>query len=182
MRELARKFGLPVASKHDSQDLCFLGDGDYRRFLREYGGAQNPGPIVDGNGRILGQHTGLPNYTIGQRKGLGIAAPEPLYVLQKDARQNALIVGTRDELGQRELVARDINWLAGAPPSGPIPAQVKIRYKAKGVEALVEDGGNGRVHVHFQEPVFGITAGQGAVFYDGDVCLGGGIITDHNNK
>ncbi|MEJ2748463.1 MAG: tRNA 2-thiouridine(34) synthase MnmA, partial [Anaerolineae bacterium] len=104
------------------------------------------------------------------------------YVLQKDARQNALIVGTRDELGQRELVARDVNWLAGKPPFGPIPAQVKIRYKAKGVNAVVEDVGNGRVHVQFQEPVFGITAGQGAVFYNGDVCLGGGIITDHKSE
>jgi tRNA-specific 2-thiouridylase len=182
VRELARKFGLPVASKHDSQDLCFLGDGDYRRFLREYGPAQKPGPILDGNGRVLGQHTGLANYTIGQRKGLGISAPQPLYVRQKDASQNALIVATRDELGQRSLLARDVNWLAGAPPVGPIPAQVKVRYKAQGVAAMVEDVGNGRVRVQFQEPVFGVTAGQGAVFYDGEVCLGGGIITDHNNK
>lgn len=178
VRELACKFGLPVASKHDSQDLCFLHDGDYRRFLREYGPAQSPGPIVDGNGRTLGQHTGLTNYTIGQRKGLGISAPIPLYVLQKDAEQNALIVGTRDELGQQSLTASDVNWLAGAPPTQPITAQVKIRYKAKGVAARVEDVGNGRVRVHFQEPVFGITAGQGAVFYDGDICLGGGIITE----
>ncbi len=178
VRELARKFGLPVASKHDSQDLCFLGDGDYRRFLREYGSAQNPGPIVDGNGRTLGQHTGLANYTIGQRKGLGISSPEPLFVLQKNARQNALIVGTRDELGQQTLEARDVNWLAGAPPPGPVQAQVKIRYKAKGVDAMVEDVGNGRVHVQFQEPVFGITAGQGAVFYNSDICLGGGIIAE----
>ena len=178
VRELARKFGLPVASKHDSQDLCFLGDGDYRRFLREYGASQKSGPIMDGHGRILGQHAGLSNYTIGQRKGLGISAPEPMFVLQKDARQNALIVGTRDELGQQTLVAQDVNWLAGTPPSGPISAQVKIRYKAKGVAALVEDVGNGRVHVQFQEPVFGITAGQGAVFFDGDICLGGGIIAE----
>jgi tRNA-specific 2-thiouridylase len=178
VRELARKFGLPVASKHDSQDLCFLGDGDYRRFLREYAGAQKPGPIVDGDGRTLGQHTGLANYTIGQRKGLGISAPEPMFVLQKDARQNALIVGPRDELGQQILVARDVNWLAGEPPSGPVQAQVKVRYKAKGVAAMVEDVGNGRVRAQFQEPVFGITAGQGAVFFDGDVCLGGGIIAD----
>jgi tRNA-specific 2-thiouridylase len=178
VRELARKFGLPVASKQDSQDLCFLGDGDYRRFLREYGPAQSPGPILDGNGRTLGQHSGLTNYTIGQRKGLGISAPIPLYVLQKDAGQNALIVGTRDELGQQTLVARDVNWLAGAPPTGPITAQVKIRYKAKGVNAMVADAGNGRVHVQFQEPVFGITAGQGAVFYDGDICLGGGTIAE----
>ena len=178
VRKLARQFGLPVAGKHDSQDLCFLSDGDYRRFLREYGVMQESGPIVDRNGRLLGQHSGLPNYTIGQRKGLGIAAPGPLYVLQKDARQNALIVGPRDKLGRQTLLARDVNWLAGAPPPGPVPAQVKIRYKAQGAEAVVEDVGNGRVHVQFQDPVFGVTAGQGAVFYDGDICLGGGIIME----
>jgi tRNA-specific 2-thiouridylase len=178
VRELARKFNLPVASKHDSQDLCFLSDGDYRRFLREYSPAsQKPGPILDGDGRLLGQHEGLPFYTIGQRKGLGISAPQPLYVLQKDAAQNALIVGTREQLGQRELVARDVNWIAGEPPAASFRAQVKIRYKAKGVEATVLDEGNGRVRVRFDDPVMGITAGQGAVFYDGDICLGGGIIT-----
>jgi tRNA-specific 2-thiouridylase len=107
---------------------------------------------------------------------LGISAPQPLYVRQKDASQNALIVATRDELGQRSLLARDVNWLAGSPPSGPIPAQVKIRYKAQGVAAMVESLGNGRVRVQFQEPVFGVTAGQGAVFYDGEICLGGGTI------
>ncbi len=179
VRELARKFNLPVAGKQDSQDLCFLGDGDYRRFLREYGSAgQSPGPILDGNGRLLGQHAGLSFYTIGQRKGLNISAPQPLYILRKDAAQNALIVGTREQLGQHELITRDVNWIANTPPVMPLRAQVKIRYKAKGVNAIIMDKGNKQVHVQFDEPVMGITAGQGAVIYDGDVCLGGGIIAE----
>ena len=182
VRELAQKFGLPVASKSESQDLCFLGDGDYRRFLNEYSQkASQPGPILTSSGEELGQHEGLPFYTIGQRKGLGISASEPLFVLRKDAARNALIVGPKSELGQQTLIARDVNWLSGNPPQQPIPAQIKIRYKAKGIEGEVVDLGNGRSQVTFHEPVFGVTAGQGAVFYDGDVCLGGGIIADGAN-
>ncbi len=177
VRELAKKFNLPVASKSDSQDLCFLGDGDYRRFLRDYSNqVSEPGPIMDVNGRQLGEHQGLPSYTIGQRKGLGISTPEPVYILTKDISANKIVVGTREELGQHELMARAVNWLSGNIPTEPIQAQVKIRYKAKGVDAEVAQGENGRVHIHFADPVFGITPGQGAVFYDGDVCLGGGII------
>lgn len=179
VRDLARDFGLPVASKHDSQDLCFLGDGDYRRFLREHGEKMaQPGPILNQDGEELGQHEGLPFYTIGQRKGLGISVGHAVYVLGKDPARNALIVGPRAALDQTELVARDVNWVSGQAPAAPISVQVKIRYKARGVEAMVEDVGNGRVHIRFTEPVFGVTAGQGAVFYDGDICLGGGIIAD----
>lgn len=179
VRELARKFNLPVASKSDSQDLCFLGDGDYRRFLREYSQkASDPGPILTLDGVEIGRHNGLPFYTIGQRKGLGLAAPEPVYVLRKEPRQNALIVGTRAQLGQQSASVRDVNWVTGDPPAVPISSQVKIRYKAAAVAAEVAVVGNGRVQIQFQEPVFGVTAGQGAVFYAGDECLGGGIIAD----
>ena len=182
VRELAQKFGLPVASKSESQDLCFLGDGDYRRFLNEYSQkASQPGPILTNDGEELGQHEGLSFYTIGQRKGLGISASEPLFVLRKDVARNALIVGPKSELGQQTLLARDVNWLNGRPPQQPIPAQIKIRYKAQAIPGEVVDLGNGRCQVTFHEPVFGITAGQGAVFYDGDVCLGGGIIADGVN-
>ena len=182
VRKLAQKFGLPVASKSESQDLCFLGDGNYRRFLQEYSQkASQPGPILTNNGRKLGQHNGLPFYTIGQRKGLGISASVPLFVLRKDVAQNALIVGPKSELGQQTLIARDVNWLNGRPPAEPIEAQIKIRYKAKGVEGMVTDLGDGRSLVSFHEPVFGVTAGQGAVFYDDEVCLGGGIIADGVN-
>ncbi len=179
VRELARKFNLPVASKGDSQDLCFLGDGDYRRFLREYSQkASNPGPILTLDGTEIGQHDGLPFYTIGQRKGLGLTTPEPVYVVQKDVRQNALIVGTREQLGQETVVVRDVNWVIGDPPTTPVAAQVKIRYKAPAVDAVVGVDENGRVQIQFKEPVFGVTAGQGAVFFNGDECLGGGIIAD----
>ncbi len=183
VRELARKFGLPVANKQDSQDLCFLADGDYRRFLREYRPAlADPGPIMTEDGRTLGQHQGLPFYTIGQRKGLGVSANEPLFVLRKEPVKNALVVGSRERLGRRTLIARQANWIAGAPPAESIQAQVKIRYKAKGVDAEVRVVGDGRVRVHFHQPVFGVTAGQGAVFFQGDECLGGGIIADHHQE
>lgn len=180
VRELARRFGLPVASKQESQDLCFLGDNDYRRFLRDYSQrAAQPGEIVDENGRFLGHHTGLPFYTIGQRKGLGISSAEPLYVVAKDTRRNALVVGPRERLGQQRLRVRDVNWIAGTAPAEPIQAAVKIRYKAAGALATVTALPNQKATVTFAEPVFGITPGQGAVFFDGANCLGGGIIADY---
>jgi tRNA-uridine 2-sulfurtransferase len=178
VRQLARDFNLPVASKQESQDLCFLKDGDYRRFLREYSASSPaPGPIITTSGRELGRHEGLPYYTIGQRKGLGISAAEPLFVLRKDASRNALIVGTREELGRQTLIARDVNWVSGSSPAGPIEVEVKIRYKATLASAVLSPTHEDTVQVAFMEPVFGITAGQGAVFYQGDECIGGGIIT-----
>ena len=178
VREMAAKFNLPVAQKHDSQDLCFLADGDYRRFLAEHAPqAVHPGPILTREGHKLGQHTGLPNYTIGQRKGLAISAPEPLYVLEADPARNALIVGTLDELGRRALLAGRVNWTSGGVPDAPFRAEVKIRYKARPAPATVTPDGPDRVQVTFDAPLRDITPGQGAVFYDGDVCLGGGIIT-----
>ena len=177
VRSLAARFGLPVASKHDSQDLCFLADGDYRRFLTEHAPqTMVPGPIMSRSGEVLGQHRGLPGYTIGQRKGLGISAPEPLYVVDKDPATNALIVGTRDELGRRSLTAHSVNWIAGAPPDAPLQAEVKIRYKAQPAPATVVPLSGDRVAVHFVHPLPGITPGQGAVFYQGARCLGMGII------
>ena len=178
VRRLAQKFKLPVASKAESQDLCFLGDGDYRRFLREYSPETAVfGPILTSDGKKLGQHQGLPAYTIGQRKGLGISTPQPVFVLRKDIQQNALIVGCKEELGQRSLIAREVNWISGSPPSAQI-VDVKIRYKAQPMPATIEKMANGRFRVKFQEPLFGVTAGQGAVFFDGDHCLGGGVIDD----
>ncbi|MCA9930588.1 MAG: tRNA 2-thiouridine(34) synthase MnmA [Anaerolineales bacterium] len=183
VRELARKYNLPVASKDESQDLCFLGDGDYRRFLREHGRfAAQPGPILDHNGQQLGQHTGLANYTIGQRKGLGISTPEPVYVLRKNATQNALIVGPRAALGQQQFAANHVNWMNGRIPTAPVPAHIKIRYKAVPVSGVVTVNGNGRCQITLEEPTFGITPGQGAVFYNGDICLGGGIIAGTSDK
>ncbi len=177
VREMAARFGLPVAGKHDSQDLCFLADGNYRRFLAEHApAALIPGPILTRAGDVLGQHTGLPNYTIGQRKGLGVNSSEPLYVLDMDPSQHALIVGPREELGHDRLTARQVNWIAGAPPERAIRAEVKIRYKAAPVPATITPLPDNRAEVRFESPVRDITPGQGAVFYDGEVCLGGGVI------
>jgi tRNA-uridine 2-sulfurtransferase len=179
VRQLADRFGLPVAQKRDSQDLCFLGDGDYRRFLNEYApGLNRPGPILNQAGERLGEHEGLTHYTIGQRKGLGVAAPEPLFVLRKDAAQNALIVGSRAEAGQTELIARDLAWAAGAAPEDGTAVEIKIRYKARPIPAQITTLPDGRVAARLIEPVMGLTAGQGAVFYQGDICLGGGLIDD----
>ncbi len=177
VRVLAAKFGLPVASKHDSQDLCFLADGDYRRFLTQHAPrAIQPGPILLRDGRQIGEHTGLPNYTIGQRKGINLAWPEPLYVLATDSRKNALIVGTAMELGSDTLTAHRVNWINGAVPENPFHAEVKIRYKARPIGATITPLPNHRMRVQFDTPIRDITPGQGAICYDGDVCLGGGLI------
>ena len=135
-----------------------------------------PGRIVTRDGRLLGEHNGLANYTIGQRKGLGIASPIPLYVLGKNAINNTLVVGTQEELGSSELTARDVNWVSGRAPSEPFRAEVKIRYTAKEAWAWVTPLEGWQVRVQFEAPQRDITAGQAAVFYEGDRMLGGGII------
>ncbi|HAV75889.1 MAG TPA: tRNA 2-thiouridine(34) synthase MnmA, partial [Anaerolineae bacterium] len=178
IRAIAEKHGLPTASRKDSQDLCFLAGEDYRNFLqRNAADILKPGMIVTSDGNSLGEHNGLANYTIGQRKGLGIASPVPLYVLRKNAANNSLIVGTKDELGIFELTARDVNWLSGSAPTDPFRALVKIRYTAEAVEALVTPNGKGQARVQFDAPVRDATAGQAAVFYQRDLLIGGGIIS-----
>ena len=177
IRAIAEKHGLPTASRKDSQDLCFLAGEDYRHFLqRNAAEILKPGEILTRQGRSVGTHTGLASYTIGQRKGLGIASPVPLYVLGKDSSTNSLIVGTQEELGSYELVARDVNWLSGETPEEPFRAEVKIRYTAKEAEALVTPTEGNRAQVRFDMPQRDITAGQAAVFFDGDLLIGGGII------
>jgi tRNA-specific 2-thiouridylase len=177
IRTFAEKHGLPTASRKDSQDLCFLAGEDYRNFLQRNAAEMlQPGEIVTRDGNPLGRHNGLANYTIGQRKGLGVASPVPLYVLGKNAADNTLIVGTQDELGSLELTARDVNWTSGEALSEPFRAEVKIRYTAKEAEALVVPIGKDQVKVQFDAPQRDVTAGQAAVFYQGDILLGGGII------
>lgn len=177
IRAIAEKHGLSTASRKDSQDLCFLAGDDYRNFLQRNAAEMlKPGEIVTREGKVVGEHSGLANYTIGQRKGLGIASPVPLYVLTKHATSNTLIVGTQDELGSRELTARDVNWLSGEIPIEPFRAEVKIRYTAKEAEALVTPIEENQAKVRFDAPQRDITAGQAAVFYQEDVMIGGGII------
>lgn len=177
-RAMAAKYNLRVADKDDSQDLCFIADGNYRNFMRRNRpDTLVPGPILDAQGKVLGQHTGLPDYTIGQRKGLGIASSEALYVTALDGTRNAVIVGRQAELGKSELIARDVNWI---PPdlanALPMRASVKIRYRSVESLALISAVDARRVHVAFEQPLRDITPGQAAVFYDGERCLGGGII------
>jgi tRNA-specific 2-thiouridylase len=177
VRQLARDLQLPVAERAESQDLCFLGAGSTREFLRRNAPQlQQPGPILNQAGQALGQHAGLAFYTIGQRKGLGIAAPAPLYVLEKDRARNALVVGPLEALGTQELLAGDVRWVSGQAPEQPLRAQVKIRYKAKEAEATLTPLPDGSLRVRFEERLRDITPGQAAVFYNGEVCLGGGLI------
>jgi tRNA-specific 2-thiouridylase len=177
IRKIAESFGLPTASRHDSQDLCFLAGDDYRNFLRRIAPEMlTPGPITRQDGELVGEHTGLANYTIGQRKGLGAGWPVPLYVLGKNVTTNALIVGTQDELGLDHLVAHDVNWVSGQAPTDSFRAEVKIRYTARETSAGVVPLNGDQAEVRFDAPQRDITAGQAAVFYQGDILLGGGII------
>jgi tRNA-specific 2-thiouridylase len=178
VRTMARQRGLPVADRAESQDLCFLADNDYRRFLQAQAPESiRPGPIVDTAGRTIGQHKGLPFYTIGQREGLGIAAPEALYVMQIDVAGNALVVGTKSELGRRELVATEVNYVSGQTPQGPLEITAKIRYQAIEAEAVLVPFEDGRARVTFTRLQRDITPGQGVVFYQSEIVLGGGIIS-----
>ena len=179
IRRLAAEFGLPTATRADSQDLCFLAGGDYRDFLRRHAPELGrPGPILRRDGTQVGEHRGLADYTIGQRKGLGIASPVPLYVLDKRVGTNALIVGTADELGASELTAGPMRWVSGDAPAGPFRAEVKIRYTARQAPAEVTPLAGERVRVRFETPQRDITPGQAAVLYDGELLLGGGTILD----
>ena len=180
VREIAAKKGLPVAEKPESQDLCFLSDGDYRGFLmRNAPDAARPGPIRDTSGRVLGQHQGLPFYTIGQRKGIGTlrAGPEALYVIALDVADNALIVGAAKELGRSECTALRVNYMSGEIPDSPFRTTAKIRYKAHEANVTVTPLPHSSAQVHFDDPQRDITPGQGIVFYDGEIVVGGGIIT-----
>jgi len=177
VREMARQHGLPMAGRTESQDLCFMVDNDYRRFLRIHAPhILRPGPILDRRGQVLGEHQGLPLYTIGQRSGLGIAWKEPLYVLELDPARNAVIVGPARELGRQELIATDVNFVSGEWPEEPQVVTARIRYRGREVPAVVEPLNTARVRVRFREPLRDITPGQGVVFYRGEVVLGGGII------
>ncbi|MDF1498935.1 MAG: tRNA 2-thiouridine(34) synthase MnmA [Anaerolineales bacterium] len=177
VRAYAAKHDLSVADREDSQDLCFLGQMDYRSFLDlQQIPFMDPGPIVDTRGTIIGEHHGLASYTIGQRKGIEIPAREPFYVISKDLSRNALIVGHREDLGRRQFSVGKLNWIQGAAPLDVNTLSVQVRYKASPVQATISKSLHNRVEVHLSESLADITPGQWAVFYDGDICLGGGMI------
>lgn len=183
VRELARELGLPVAEKPDSQEICFVPNGDYAAFIdayfRERGMEpdQIRGEILDTSGRVIGEHSGVHRFTVGQRRGLKIAAREPLYVIATEPAAQRVIVGGNDELLRPRLTARDVNWISTPPITGPVRAHVKIRNKHVPAMATIQPASNpAAVDVHFDEPQRAVTPGQGAVFYDGNVVLGGGWI------
>ncbi len=176
IRALAGQHQLPIANKPDSQEICFIPDNNYKEFLTTYAGASNtPGNIIDTQGRVLGTHTGIFNYTIGQRKGLGLASGQPLYVVDINPQTNTVTVGGNKDVYSREFTVSDFTWIGGAPPASQFSAAVAIRYNAPAQPAnvLVESPG---VLVRFTEPQRAITPGQSAVIYSGDEVLGGGII------
>jgi tRNA-specific 2-thiouridylase len=175
-RSLAASYQLPIAERPDSQDLCFAGD-DYRSFLSDQGVQASSGPILDPNGNTLGQHQGLSSYTIGQRKGIGLAGPHPYYVLDKDMAQNALIVGARQDLGRSFMQVAAFNWVQGAPPASDFKAEVQIRYQARPAAARIHVLANPQqLEIVLDEPRPDVTPGQAAVLYQDQECLGGGTI------
>jgi len=179
IRELARHHGLPVADKDESMEICFVADDDYRRFLREHAPqAVRPGPILNTAGQEIGRHEGLPFYTIGQRRGMAIAAPEALYVIRLDVSRNALIVGPAQELGRLTLLARQVSYVRGQAPEGPVRVQAKIRYKAALAHGTWLPQDEGVARIEFDAPLRDITPGQAVVAYVGDAVLGGGIIDE----
>jgi len=183
VRDLARELGIPTADKPDSQEICFVPNGDYASFIDAYfkeqgvSPAQTRGEIVSAAGEVLGEHSGVHHYTVGQRKGLGIAAREPLYVISTEPATQRVIVGGNNDLLRASLTARDINWISIAAPDQPIRAEVKIRNKHAAAAATLQPTGDpSRVVAIFDEPQRAVTPGQGAVFYSGDLVLGGGWI------
>ena len=179
VRAIAEEQGLCNARKHDSQDICFVPDGDYTAFLQEYGHVTlEPGNFVDREGHVLGRHKGLPCYTTGQRKGLGVSAGKHVYVVRKNARDNTILLGDDRDLFTSRLTACRVNWIAGAATADTIRVTAKTRYSQTEAEAAVTPLPDGRMEVVFDRPQRAVTAGQAVVLYDGDQVLGGGVIED----
>ena len=175
-RVAARAAALPNAEKADSQDICFVPDGDYVGFLQSRGVVLQPGDFIDGAGRVLGRHRGLPCYTTGQGKGLGISLGRHVYVVAKNAADNTVQLGEDAELYSDELTAGRFCWISGRAPVGPLPCSAKTRYSQREAEAETAVLPDGRVRVTFREAQRAITAGQAVVLYGGDTVLGGGTI------
>ena len=191
VRELAREHHLALAEKPDSQEICFVPGGDYKRFIDAYlaeQGEQLPdtsGELVTTEGKVLGHHEGIHNFTVGQRKGLGVATGSPLYVININGAEGKVTVGGNDDLLSRALIARDLNWIAidglresGPDANAPMRIHAKIRHRHEPAPAVLEPAANGEVRVTFDEPQRAITPGQAVVFYDGDLVVGGGWIAE----
>jgi tRNA-specific 2-thiouridylase len=177
VRAMARRLDLPVADKPDSQEICFVPDDDYVGFLRKYKPELfEPGPVLDTQGRELGRHEGIAAFTVGQRKGLGIAFGERRYVVRLDAARNAVILGSESEVYAKVVEAEDARWGAGAAPQGPVEAWAKVRSQGEGGAAKVEPLPGSRVRVTFEKPQWAPTPGQAVVFWQGDCVLGGATI------
>ncbi len=184
VRALAREFGLPVAAKDDSQEICFVPNGDYAAFIDAYFEEQGiertraRGEIVDREGRVLGEHAGVHRFTVGQRKGLGISGGEPLYVIATDAATQRVTVGRGPELLRAAVTVSQVNWIAIAALKAPRRVRVRIRNKHIPADAIIRPASGGRVEVRFDQPQRAVTPGQAAVFHDGDLVIGGGWIED----
>lgn len=177
IREIAEENGFINAHKHDSQDICFVPNGDYAEFIERYTGRKyKNGNFVDKNGNVLGRHKGIIRYTIGQRKGLGLSLPAPMYVCEKNMQSNEVILCDNASLFSNSLDASDFNWIAFENPPESITAKAKIRYNQKEETAHVSITGENRVHIEFDNPQRAIAKGQAVVLYDGDTVLGGGTI------
>ena len=182
VRETARKHGLTLAEKPDSQEICFVPGGDYKQFITAYLEEQGEaapeiaGELVAANGEVVGRHAGIHNFTVGQRKGLGVASAAPLYVINIDPASHRVTVGADTELATQSLRARDLNWISVAELREPMRVKVKIRHRHEPAWATLECGGAGEAIATFDEPQRAVTPGQAAVFYDGDEVVGGGWI------
>lgn len=176
-RKLAEDNDLINANKPDSQDICFVPDGDYVAALKRFTGKEyEPGDFVDKEGNVLGKHKGIVAYTIGQRKGLDISSTKPLFVCKLDTEKNQVILGDNEDLFSKDVEVGNVNWISGEAPTEPVACSVKLRYRMKEQPAMAYPQADGTVHIEFEEPQRAKTPGQSAVFYDGDVVLGGGII------
>lgn len=178
VRAEAARRGLPTAGRRESQEICFIPDDDYRRFLaKRLPESARPGPIRDLAGRVLGEHRGLPYYTVGQRRGLGLSGqPQPLFVIALDVRENALLVGPEEALLRTELEAEDVTFVSGEWPAGPLPVDAQVRYRAPASPATLYPGTAGHIRLVFDAPQRAIAPGQAVVFYQGAEVVGGGTI------
>lgn len=183
IREIAEDIGLLVASKPDSQEICFIPDNNYGRFLKEnYNTPVVPGNFVDRRGNVLGKHKGIIHYTIGQRKGLGISYGKPMFVVEIRSGENEVVLGEHQEVFQNVLYANQLNFMVFEKLEGPLRVDAKIRYSHKKVPCTIEMNDNNILKCEFDEPQRAITPGQAVVFYDGDIVLGGGTILYGTNK